>query len=118
MIKTLLKKVLTVFLSACIAVSAFAQITTSSMSGKVTDASGPIAGVAVVASHQPTGSTFYALTDAAGRFYLNNITSGGPYKVTLSCLGYTDVIYEGITVSLSDNFVINAEMKEEYLRSK
>ena len=35
MIKTFLKKVLTGLLSACVAVSAFAQITTSSLGGRV-----------------------------------------------------------------------------------
>ena len=44
-----------------LAVSAYAQVTTASMSGKVTDTSGPVIGAAVVAVHQPTGSQYYAV---------------------------------------------------------
>ncbi len=96
-------------------VSAYAQVTTASMSGKVSDANGPVAGVAVIAVHQPTGSQYYAVTDASGRYYLNNVMAGGPYKVTMSCLGYTDAIFKDVNLALSDNFVINAELREESL---
>ncbi len=98
-----------------LAVSAYAQVTTASMSGKVTDTSGPVVGAAVVAVHQPTGSQYYAVTDAGGRYYINNIMAGGPYLVTVSCLGYNDSVFKDVQVALSDNFVINAELKEESL---
>ncbi|MBR3562866.1 MAG: TonB-dependent receptor [Bacteroidales bacterium] len=113
--KSIFKRLSLSLLAALFVVSAYAQVTTSSMSGKVTDASGPVAGVAVVAIHQPTGSQFYAITDAGGRYYINNIVAGGPYKVTFTCLGYTDVNYTDVNVALSDNFVINAEMSEQSL---
>ena len=96
-------------------VSAFAQVTTASMSGKVADSAGPVAGAAVVAVHQPTGSQYYAVTDAGGRYHINNIMAGGPYVVTVSCLGYTDAVFKDISVALSDNFVINADLQEESL---
>lgn len=113
--KNAFKSFLLAFTTLIAGVSAFAQVTRSSMSGKVSDTSGSLAGVTVAAVHQPTGTIFYAITDASGRYYLNNITPGGPYKVTFSCLGYSDVVYEGISIALSDNFVINAELKEQSL---
>lgn len=103
------------FVAVLMGVSAFAQVTTASMSGKVTDANGALQGVAVVAVHEPTGSQFYSITDASGRYYLSNITAGGPYNVKVSCLGYRDVIYTGISVSLSDNYVLNVQLDEESL---
>ena len=96
-------------------VSAHAQVTTASLSGKVTDSTGPVAGAAVVAVHQPTGSQYYAVTDAGGRYHINNIMAGGPYVVTVSCLGYTDAVFKDISVALSDNFVVNADLQEESL---
>ena len=93
----------------------YAQVTTASMSGKVTDAQGALQGVAVIAVHQPTGAQFYAITDASGYFYLTNITAGGPYNVKVSCLGYSDITYSDISVALSDNYVINPVMTEESL---
>ena len=109
--KALLLSIAAIFL----VVTAHAQVTTASMSGKVTDAAGPVVGAAVVAVHQPTGSQYYAVTDAGGRYYVNNIMAGGPYVVTVSCLGYTEAVFKDVNVALSDNFVINAELKEESL---
>ncbi len=114
-----MKQAFKLLLSVCAAmffgISAFAQVTTSSMNGRIEDAQGPIQGVVVVAVHQPTGAQFHAVTDARGYFYLTNITAGGPYKVELSCLGYSTLTYTDINVALSDNYVINAKMTEESL---
>jgi len=96
-------------------VAAFAQVTTSSMSGRITDPSGPVPGATVVAVHQPTGAQFYAVTDAKGFYRLNSIAAGGPYKVTVSCMGYADAVFEGISVALSDNLVLDTELSEESL---
>lgn len=94
---------------------AYAQVTTSSMSGRVSDDNGPVVGATVVAVHQPTGSQFYAITDAKGYYRLNNITSGGPYTVTVACMGYADNVFEGINVALSDNLVLDTTLAEESL---
>ena len=94
----------------------FAQVTTSSISGKITDDLGPVVGAAVVALHQPTGSEFYAITDQNGRYVISSITAGGPYKVTVSCLGYHDFVFTGIEVALSDNAVLNAKLVEESMQ--
>lgn len=109
----LFKRLLSTILAAFCVVSAFAQVTTSSMSGKVTDAAGPVVGATVVAVHQPTGSQYYAVTDANGRYHLSNITAGGPYKVTVSCLGYHNAEFSDISVALSDDAVLDAKMTEE-----
>ena len=110
-----LTKMLSLAVAALIGVSAYAQVTTSSMSGKITDENGPVAGATVVAVHQPTGSQFYAVTGSNGAYRLNNITAGGPYEVTVSCLGYVSVIYSGVTASLSDNVTLDAVLEEESL---
>ena len=96
-------------------IAAFAQVTSSSMSGRVSDEAGPVPGATVVAVHQPTGSQFYAITDAKGYYRLNNITSGGPYTVTVACMGYADAVYEGISVALSDNLILDTVLAEETL---
>ena len=111
--KQTIKCLVAAFAALLLSVSAFAQVTTASMSGKVTDAQGALQGVAVVAVHEPTGSQFYSITDASGRYYLSNITAGGPYVVKVTCLGYRDVTYTGISVSLSDNYVLNVQLAEE-----
>ena len=47
-------------------VMAFAQVTTSSISGKVSDANGALPGVTILALHEPTGTQYYAITDEKG----------------------------------------------------
>ena len=116
MIKNLLKKVLTGFLSACIAVSAYAQITTSSLGGRVVDGAGePVPGVAVVATHTPSGTSYGVVTNADGRYAIQGMRAGGPYEVEVSSLGYTTATYTGITLQLAETYSLNAELKEESL---
>lgn len=113
--KQSIKRFLSVLSAMLFVVSAYAQVTTSSMSGKVSDDRGPLAGATVVAVYQPTGAQYYAVSDARGHYRLNGVTAGGPYKVTFSCLGYSDKIYTDVTLALSDNLVIDAVLKEESL---
>ena len=116
MIKNLLKKVLTGFLSACIAVSAYAQITTSSLGGRVVDRAGePVPGVAVVATHTPSGTSYGVVTNADGRYAIQGMRAGGPYEVEVSSLGYTTATYTGITLQLAETYSLNAVLKEESL---
>ena len=102
------KSLMLTCLSLLVGVIAFAQVTTSSMSGRVTDEVGPVVGATVLAVHQPTGSQFYAVTDAKGYYRLNGITAGGPYTVTVACMGYADTVFKGINVALSDNLILDA----------
>lgn len=68
--------------------SAFAQVTTSSLSGRVTDENQePLAGAAVVAVHTPSGTQYAAVANAQGRFNINGMRAGGPYTVEVSFLG-------------------------------
>ena len=113
--KNALKSLLLAGIGLLAGIAAFAQVTSSSMSGRVSDEAGPVPGATVVAVHQPTGSQFYAITDAKGYYRLNNITSGGPYTVTVACMGYADAVYEGISVALSDNLILDTVLAEETL---
>ena len=95
-------------------VSAYAQITTSSLNGKITDKSGEaIPGAAVVAVHTPSGTQYYAVANAEGLFYINGMRAGGPYTVEVSCLGYQPVNYTDITLQLAEAYKLNAEMADD-----
>jgi outer membrane receptor for ferrienterochelin and colicin len=80
---------------------AFAQITTGSLSGVVTDSSGArLPGVSVAATHQPTGTTYTATTGADGRFTLPSVRVGGPYSVKAELEGFKAEEKTGVFVGL------------------
>ena len=65
-----------------IVVGAVAQVTTSSMAGKVTlEGSGEeIIGATVVAVHEPSGTRYTAVTNMNGMFTIQGMRPGGPYR--------------------------------------
>ena len=59
-------------------------VTTSTMSGTVKGSDGsPIPGANVVATHEPSGTTYGTVSLADGRFTIQNMRTGGPYKVKI-----------------------------------
>ncbi|ADV44593.1 TonB-dependent receptor [Bacteroides helcogenes] len=104
---------LTVVLLLAVAVGVNAQVTTSSMAGKVTDsANEPIIGATVQAVHEPSGSRYGAITNVDGRYTIQGMRAGGPYKVTVSYVGYQTSEAKGITLQLGETFRHNVEMSE------
>ena len=92
---------------------AFAQVTTSSLAGRVVDQNGePVIGAAVVALHEPSGTSYGAVTNADGRYTIQGMRTGGPYNVEVSCLGYQMTTYTGITLQLAESYNLNAQIAE------
>lgn len=90
-----------------------AQITTASLAGKVTDASKePIIGATVQAIHTPSGSQYGTVTNIDGRYSIQGMRTGGPYKVTISYIGYQTVVYQDITLQLGEVYNLDVEMSE------
>lgn len=76
-------------------VTAGAQVTGSSIRGRVTDGTGaPVSGVAVTALHLPTGTLYETESNAEGCFSLRGMRVGGPYQVEVFLLGMAAVVYE------------------------
>ena len=96
-------------------VTAFAQgVTTGAMNGKVTDVNGEaLPGATVVAVHVPSGSTYGNVTDVSGFFRIPNMRVGGPYKVTISFLGYQSYERNDVYISLGQTFAINVTLSED-----
>ena len=101
------------FITMFAGIVAFAQVTTSSLSGSVVDQNGePVIGAAVVALHEPSGTVYGAVTNADGRYTIQGMRTGGPYKVDFTCLGYQETTYTGITLQLAETFSLNAKIAE------
>ena len=112
--KQTIKCLIAAFAAMLVAVSAFAQITTSSLGGRVTDANGePVVGAAVVATHEPSGTVYGVTTNADGRYAVNGMRSGGPYKVEMSCLGYKTLTYTDVNLQLAEAFALNGTLQDD-----
>ncbi len=112
--KQTIKCFIAVFAAVLMSVSAFAQVTTSALAGRAIDANGePVAGVAVIATHTPSGTVYGVTTNEAGRYTINGMRSGGPYKVEFSCLGYQTVAYTDLTLQLAETSALNATLNED-----
>lgn len=110
----LLKKGFAALVAVLVGITAFAQVTTSSLNGKVTDANGAaVPGAAVVAVHTPSGTQYYAVVNAEGRYAINGMRSGGPYKVEVSCLGYQTVTFTDVTLQLAEAYNLNAKLNDD-----
>ena len=81
--------------------SAQAGVTTASMTGVVKDAQGAvIPGVTVTATHEPSGTTYEAVTQGDGRFTLPGMRVGGPYHVAAALTGFTTEVKNNLTLTL------------------
>lgn len=96
-------------------ICAFAQVTTSSISGKITDKDGAVQGAPVVAVHQASGNIYYSITDKNGSYRINNLTPGGPYTVTVEVLGYRKYEATGVYAPLGEIVTLNTKLEDEAL---
>ncbi len=91
-----------------------AQVTTSSLGGKVvSDKNEELIGVTVVATNVPTGTKRGTATEMDGRFSIPNLAPGGPYSVTVTYVGYKPQTVNNIYLTLGNttrlNFTLAAE---------
>jgi hypothetical protein len=92
---------------------ASAQITTSLVSGKVTDQKGvTLPGVTITVLNTSTGTRYGAQSNADGRYTIANVNPGGPYTVSASFVGFKKDERTNITLSLGSttfNFALADE---------
>ncbi len=100
-------------LSLAVASTAFAQVTTGSVSGRVTDASGnPIDGAQVQVALRSTGSSRGGITKSDGRFTVPGLESGSGYVVTVRRIGFQPEAREGVTVALGQTSRQDFQLKQ------
>ena len=95
------------------AMNSFGQgSTTSAMNGKIVSGGEALSGATVVAVHTPTGSQYGTITDEQGFFRIPNMNVGGPYKLTVSFVGYQSYVKDGIYLTLGQTYRVNADIKK------
>ena len=113
--KQTLRSFVAAFVAMFVSVVAFAQVTTASIAGRVSDSEGVVAGAAVIATHTPSGTNYYTITDKAGAYRVNAVVPGGPYTVKVEMLGYRTVEFTGVYAPLGEVLTLNANLDVEAL---
>ena len=93
--------------------TAMAQITTSSVSGKITANGEDVIGATIKAVHQPSGTVYRAVTNMDGRYSIQGMRPGGPYVLEVTYVGYKNKQVKGISLSLGQNTVLNETLAED-----
>lgn len=93
---------------------AVAQVTTSSMAGKVTVESGDeaVIGATIQAVHEPSGTRYTTVANVNGLFTIQGMRTGGPYAVTVSYIGLETKTLKGITLQLGETYNLNVWLSE------
>ena len=104
---------LLVALLAFMVTTAMAQITTSSVSGKITANGEDVIGATIKAVHQPSGTVYRAVTNIDGRYSIQGMRPGGPYVLEVTYVGYKNKQVKGISLSLGQNTVLNETLSED-----
>lgn len=100
-------------LLAFVVTSAMAQITTSGISGKISSNGETVIGATVTATHQPSGTVYRAVTNVDGRYTIQGMRPGGPYKVSISYIGYKDKVFNNVSLSLGETENISCSLQED-----
>jgi hypothetical protein len=93
------------------AATAWAQLSTAELSGRVTDTSGAVLpGVTVTMTQTDTQATRTAVTDADGTYVIANLPTG-PYRLEVSLQGFRSYVQNGIVLQVGATPTINVSLE-------
>lgn len=107
------KRLLSFIVVCSIAIIANAQITTSSLEGTVMAENEEAIGATVQAVHQPSGTRYSAVTNTKGRYSIQGMRVGGPYKVVISYVGFKSKTFDNVTLSLGIPYALSTELSTD-----
>lgn len=88
--------------------------TNSSISGVVYETgSQTLPGASILAVHTPSGTRYSASTDGTGNFSISNMRVGGPYKITITFVGFSDFSENEVYLQLGENKTFKIVLAEK-----
>ncbi|MFV8362896.1 TonB-dependent receptor [Flavobacterium sp. ZT3P35] len=108
-----MKKIITLLLIFCSSVTILGQTTTSSIKGIVKSTAGEtLPAASILAIHTPTGSKYSGVSNEDGRYNMLNMRIGGPYKITISFVGYESQVYNEVYLELGKPLILDAQLND------
>ncbi len=95
-----------------VAVGATAQVTTSSIRGRVTANNNSLPGATIVARHTPSGTEYGTTSNSEGHYTINGMRVGGPYTITISFIGFKTITYKDVELALGETHLFDADLNE------
>ena len=92
--------------------SVMAQITTSGISGKVMSQGEDVIGATITATHQ-SGTIYRAVTNIDGRYTIQGMRVGGPYKVTVAYIGQKTKTFDNVTLRLGETEDLSCSLQDD-----
>ena len=90
----------------------FSQITTSNVSGIVKDATNnPLGGITIVLIHQPSGTKYSTTSNKVGAYDFLNVRIGGPYKLTVTGVGFKTFEQYDVYAPLGSTINVDAKLE-------
>jgi hypothetical protein len=109
--KSIHRAVSSVSLLLLLAIPAFAQLSTGSMSGTVTDASGAaVPDAKVTATQESTGRTLETVTTSAGLYVFPNLDVG-QYTLTVEKQGFKKLSRPGIVIAIGNRSAVDVALE-------
>ena len=107
-----MKKLFGLCIILTLSIGMFGQVTSASLSGKVSSESdGGLVGATVTATHTPSG-TFYGVTTLDdGSYTIRNMRIGGPYTIEASFIGFETSIQNDVYLALGQKLRLIFDMK-------
>jgi len=99
----LTRKALYLLTSLLMPLAVWAQVTTSNLTGVVLGSSRePLSGASIKLTYLPTGAVYNLSSKAGGRFAVNSIAPGGPYRVEITHVGYSTLVRDDLFLALGE----------------
>lgn len=108
-----IKRLLVVLVGVLFATSVYAQSTTASIAGHVTDENGPLTDAMITAVYTPSGIAYHAFSNRDGSFRINGVVAGGPYTVKVEHMAHRPLVLNNVQAPLSGTVVLNLVMKAD-----
>lgn len=96
-----------------LAATAMAQVTTSGISGRVTSQNEEVIGATITATHEPSGTVYRAITNVDGRYTIQGMRVGGPYKIEVAYIGQRTKVFNNISLRLGETEDISCSLETD-----
>jgi outer membrane receptor protein involved in Fe transport len=107
----MLKRLTILLLAISVSYFAFAQVTTSSITGTAKSANGEaLVGATITATHLPSGTVYSTIAQKDGSFTLPGLRVGGPYTIVINFVGLKAETFNNVALQLGEAYNITATL--------